>query len=112
MSHKQGVAANKYLHNYALCVLETPPNWNAIANTYEGLNYFRNNCKIVVNIGSTMQGAYLESKQFNDNLVKGNINGVGVEFADNNFYFTIKRTIWENGTNLEGLIKKIDAYMR
>lgn len=112
LSYNQGLGAVNFKDNYTLCVLERPQNWSAINKVDLGLVYLRNNLKAVTDIGNKLEKTFNFSKEFRDKLIKDNINGVGVEFADNEFKFTINKSIWLNGNSLDDLLNHIKLFLQ
>ena len=107
MSYNQAKEASTSKENYALCVLERPENWKMIVDTGGGLDFISEKTKVVKNIGGCIEKSFLKTLDFKNSLLDGNINGVGVEFKDNDFKMTVKSEIWNRGTSLEDLFIEI-----
>ena len=103
MSFNQANVAIVSKENYALCVLERPEDWKMIVDTGGGLDFISEKTKVVKNIGECIEQGFLKTLDFKNSLLDGDINGVGVEFKDNDFKMTVKSKIWNHGTSLEDL---------
>jgi len=110
LSFNQGLGAVKFKDNYSLCVLERPKNWMVINNLNSGSKYLEENLKVVSDIGYKLENTFTISKQFKDNLLENNINGFGVEFTDNEFKFTVNKSIWINGFDINHLLNHIKCF--
>lgn len=111
LSFNQGLGAVQFKNNYALCVLERPQNWSTINSLDSGAVYLQKNLKAVTEIGYKLEKTFSISKEFRDNVIKNNINGIGVEFTDNEFKFTVNKSIWTNGHNIDYLLNHIKAFL-
>ncbi len=103
MSFNQANVATVSKENYALCVLERPEDWKMIVDTGAGLDYISKKVKVVRNIGKCIEEGFLKTLDFKNSLLDSDMNGVGVEFKDNDFKMTVKSEIWNSGTSLEEL---------
>lgn len=107
MSYNQAFGATTFKDNYALCVLERPVDWQRILNANEGVNFISKKTKVVKNIGNCLEKGFQKSKDFKKTLLEGVIDGVGVEFKDNDFKITVQSVIWNQATSLDDLFTEI-----
>ena len=107
MSYNQAVGATTFKDNYALCVLERPVDWQRILNADEGVDFISKKTKVVKNIGNCLEKGFQKSKDFKKSLLEGHIDGVGVEFKDNDFKITVQSVIWNQATSLDDLFTEI-----
>lgn len=107
MSYNQAVGATTFKDNYALCVLERPVDWQRILNADEGVDFISKKTKVVKNIGNCLEKGFQKSKDFKKSLLEGHIDGVGVEFKDNDFKITVQSVIWNQATSFDDLFTEI-----
>lgn len=102
MAQSQAEFSSENAENYALCVIRRPGNDQLIS-----VDFIANNLKNLPQIGDLVRKAVLKGKEFKSDLIFGGIDGIGVEFSDSNFHYTVPESIWSEGKSFDELIETI-----